>query len=116
MAALFPTQALLLSVAGHTEAAASLLPHVLHMLATSHAELGKYRRAAEYFNRALTVSNTIYGKGHVRCCPVRQHGQSALARSSPCDHPQLQKPTRLLGAALWARNESLCRMAAVERL
>ena len=81
MAALFPTQALLLSVAGHTEAAASLLPHVLHMLATSHAELGKYRRAAEYFNRALTVSNTIYGKGHVRCCPVRQHCQSA--RSSP---------------------------------
>ena len=52
-------------MAGHTEAAASLLPHVLHMLATSHAELGKYRRAAEYFNRALAASNTVYGKGHV---------------------------------------------------
>eukprot|EP00964_Phaeocystis_antarctica_P140701 scaffold105577_cov45-Phaeocystis_antarctica.AAC.2 len=57
------------------------------MLATSHAELGKvsypnpnpnpnqypnpnpnpnqYRRAAEYFNRALAASNTVYGKGHV---------------------------------------------------
>ena len=108
-------EALLLSDADRTEAAASLLPDVLHMLATSHAELGKYRRAAEYFNRALAASNTIYGKGHVRCCPVRQHGQSALARSSPCDHPQLQKPTRLLGAALWARNESPRRIAAVER-
>ena len=39
---------LLLSDADRTEAAASLLPDVLHMLATTHAELGKYRRAAEY--------------------------------------------------------------------
>ena len=92
MAALFRTQALLLSDADRTEAAASLLPHVLHMLATSHAELGKYRRAAEYFNRALSASNTIYGKGHVRCCPVRQHGQSALARSSPCDTHSSKSP------------------------
>ena len=89
---MFRTQALLLSDADRTEAAASLLPHVLHMLATSHAELGKYRRAAEYFNRALAASNTIYGKGHVRCCPVRQHGQSALARSSPCDTHSSKSP------------------------
>ena len=61
---------LLLSDADRTDAAASLLPDVLHMLATTHAELGKYRRAAEYFNRALAACNTIYGKGHVRCCPV----------------------------------------------
>ena len=27
-----------------------------------------------------------------------RHGQSALGRSSPCGHPQLQKPTRLLRA------------------
>jgi hypothetical protein len=36
---------LLLSDADRTEAAASLLPDVLHMLATTHAELGKYPRA-----------------------------------------------------------------------
>ena len=97
---------LLLSDADRTEAAASLLPDVLHMLATTHAELGKYRRAAEYFNRALAACNTIYGKGHVRCCPVlrgwarmavrREQDASPLgARLSvrprkhqwlPCDH------------------------------
>ena len=63
-------EVLLLSEAGRTEAAC-LLPHVLQTLATSHADLGKYRKAAEYFNRALAASNEVYGRGHVRCCPVR---------------------------------------------
>ena len=30
---------------------------------------------------------------------VVQHGQNALARSGPCGHAPLRKPTRLLGAA-----------------
>ena len=34
-----------------------------------------------------------------------RHGQSALARGSLRGHPPLQKPTRLLGAAPWAREE-----------
>ena len=41
----------------------------------------------------------------------------ALARSSsPCGHPPLQKPARLLRAALWAQEERPCRLAAEERL
>ena len=51
---------LLLSDADRTEAAASLLPDVLHMLATTHAELGKYRRAAEYFNRELEYRIKVF--------------------------------------------------------
>ena len=35
--------------------------------------------------------------------PARQLRQSALARSSPCGHPPLHRPTRLLRAALRAR-------------
>jgi hypothetical protein len=31
--------------------------------------------------------------------------QKALARSCPCGHPPRQRPTRLPGAALWAREE-----------
>ena len=76
---------LLLSDADRTDAAASLLPDVLHMLATTHAELGKYRRAAEYFNRALAACNTIYGKGHVRCCPVLR-GWARMAVRRQQDH------------------------------
>ena len=76
---------LLLSDADRTEAAASLLPDVLHMLATTHADLGKYRRAAEYFNRALAACNTIYGKGHVRCCPVLR-GWARMAVRRQQDH------------------------------
>ena len=76
---------LLLSDADRTEAAASLLPDVLHMLATTHAELGKYRRAAEYFNRALAACNTIYGKGHVRGCPVLR-GWARMAVRREQDH------------------------------
>ena len=41
----------------------------------------------------------------------------ALARSSsPCGHPPLEKPARLLRAALWAQEERPCRLAAEERL
>ena len=43
-----------------------------------------------------------------------QHGQSALAGSSPRAHPPLQ--TRLLGATLWARGERPHRVDATERL
>ena len=90
-------EVLLLSEAGRTEAA-SLLPHVLHTLATSHADLGKYRRAAEYFNRALATSNEIYGKGHVHCCPVLRRAQSALG-------PWIMRPPKIphAGSALPAR-------------
>ena len=43
--------------------------------------------------------------------------QRALARSSsPCGHPPLEKPARLLRAALWAQEERPCRLAAEERL
>ena len=37
-----------------------------------------------------------------------------LARSSPRGHPPLQKPTRLLGVGLWAREESPRRLDAGE--
>ena len=36
-----------------------------------------------------------------------------LARiAAPCGHPPLQRPTRLLGAALWARKQSHRRVDA----
>ena len=38
--------------------------------------------------------------------------KAALARSSPCGHSPLQRPTRLLGAALWAREQSHRRVDA----
>ena len=34
----------------------------------------------------------------------------------PCGHPPLEKPARLLRAALWAQEERPCRLAAEERL
>ncbi len=37
-----------------------------------------------------------------------------FAPSSPCGHPPLQRPARLLGAALWARDESPRRLGAEE--
>ena len=40
------------------------------------------------------------------------HGQSALALSGPCGQPPLQKPTHLLGAALWAKEGSPRRLDA----
>ena len=46
--------------------------------------------------------------------PARQLRQSALARSSPCGHPPLQRPHRLLRAALRAREERPLRVAAEE--
>ena len=47
-------------------------------------------------------------RGRLWTCvpPVTQQGQSATARSSPCGHPLTQRPTRLLRATLWAREES----------
>ena len=38
-----------------------------------------------------------------------------VAWQQPCGHPQLQRPTHLLRAALWARKESPCRVGAEER-
>ena len=56
----------------------------------------------------------VFRAGHPA---ARQHGQRALARSSsPCGHPPLQKPNRLLRAALWVREERPCRVDAEERL
>ena len=56
----------------------------------------------------------VFRAGHPA---ARQHGQRALARSSsPCSHPPLQKPTRLLRAALWVQEERPCRLGAEERL
>ena len=44
-----------------------------------------------------------------------QHGRNALALSGPCGHPQLQKPARLLGAAVWAQGGSPRRSDARRR-
>ena len=51
-----------------------------------------------------------------------EEAAAALARAaqhssgSPCGHPPLQKPTRLLGATLWARKERPRCLKAEERL
>jgi hypothetical protein len=47
---------------------------------------------------------------------AQQRGHSALARSGPRDRPLLQRSTRLLKAALWAREESSHRLDAEEGL
>ena len=47
---------------------------------------------------------------------VLQHGHSAPAHSGgyECGHPPLQRPSRLLSAALWPREESPRRVGARE--
>ena len=46
---------------------------------------------------------------------AQQHGRSALVRSSPCGHPPLQRPTRLLMVTLWGREERPRRVDAEAR-
>ena len=66
---------------------------------------------------ALTIPELPINLFRAGLAAARQHGQRALARSSsPCGHPPLQKPTRLLRAALWVREERPCRLDAEERL
>ena len=43
---------------------------------------------------------------------VQRRGQSALALSVPCGQPPLEKPTRLVRAAIWAQEASPRRLDA----
>ena len=76
------------------------------------------RRCIEKIEQA---AHKLGGKGSTNYKTMRallqaevalQHAQSALALRGPCGQPPLQKPTRLIGAALWAQEGSLRRLGA----
>ena len=102
-------EALLLSEAGRTDAAA-MLPHVLQTLANAHAKCEKYRRAAEYFNRALAASTEVFGKGHVSCCPVLR-GWARMAVKRNGDYPLA---IQLLSKELEVRQANMGRQPSPE--
>ena len=62
--------------------------------------------------RPPTMPPTTWEKQH----KAHEHGQVPPAHSCPCSHPPPQRPTRLLGSALWAREESPRCLGAEERL
>ena len=70
-------------------------------------------RAREWYARAEAGIPMLAPDAQL---PVRQHGQSAVARGSPCGRPPLQKPARSLRAAPWAQEASLCRSGAKDAL
>ena len=87
----------------------------------------RLRRAAPTIARAVAAAELAALRSQLRSsqpipsAPATRRRASmarrALARSSsPCGHPPLQKPARLLRAALWAQEERPCRLAAEERL
>ena len=78
----------------------------------SHCKEGTYTPVGDRSTIAF-FGNPAWPVGHrpIGAVPadayVLRHAQNALARSSrPRDRAPLQRPTRLLGAALWAREES----------
>ena len=64
---------------------------------------------------AASDKRKVWGR-RVQQLKADQRAQSALARSSPCGHPPLQKHTGMLRATLWAHEEKPCRSDADERL